>query len=86
MGRTTVNITGDASCSVIVSHLLRNMIASWGKTQATAVAETSEELDTMANEKASSMEEALGDVQGVSAADLEVHTSSENEDTEGEKK
>lgn len=86
MGRTTVNITGDASCSVIVSHLLRNKIASWGKTQAIAVAETSEELDTVANEKASSMEEALGDVQGVSAADLEVHTSSENEDTEGEKK
>ena len=36
--------------------------------------------------KASSMEEALGVVQGVYAADLEVHTSSENEDTEGEKK
>jgi hypothetical protein len=32
------------------------------------------------------MEEALGDAQGVSAADLVTHTSSENEDTEGEKK
>lgn len=31
MGRTTVNITGDASCTMIVSHLLRDKISSWGK-------------------------------------------------------
>ena len=29
MGRTTVNITGDASCTMIVSYLLRNKIKSW---------------------------------------------------------
>ena len=86
MGRTTVNITGDASCTVIVSHLLRNKIASWSKRQETAVAETGEELDAVANEKASSMEEALGDEKGVSAANLVSRTGSENEDTEGEKK
>ena len=31
MGRTTVNITGDASCTMVVSHLLRNKIKSWNK-------------------------------------------------------
>ena len=29
MGRTTVNITGDASCVMVVSNLLKNKIASW---------------------------------------------------------
>ena len=29
MGRTTVNITGDASCVMVVSNLLRNKIRSW---------------------------------------------------------
>ena len=31
MGRTTVNITGDASCTMVVSHLLRNKIKSWNE-------------------------------------------------------
>lgn len=30
MGRTTVNITGDASCVMVVSNLLRKKLASWG--------------------------------------------------------
>jgi Na+/H+-dicarboxylate symporter len=29
MGRTTVNITGDASCVMVVSNLLKNKLASW---------------------------------------------------------
>ncbi|MBQ1801883.1 MAG: dicarboxylate/amino acid:cation symporter [Lachnobacterium sp.] len=29
MGRTTVNITGDASCAVVVSNLLKNKLKSW---------------------------------------------------------
>ena len=29
MGRTTVNITGDASCVIVVSNLLKKKIASW---------------------------------------------------------
>jgi Na+/H+-dicarboxylate symporter len=31
MGRTTVNITGDASCVMVVSNLLKKKLASWSK-------------------------------------------------------
>ena len=31
MGRTTVNITGDASCTIIVTNLLKNKLASWSE-------------------------------------------------------
>ena len=33
MGRTTVNITGDASCVMVVSNLLRNKINSWSESE-----------------------------------------------------
>lgn len=29
MGRTTVNITGDASCVIVVSNLLKNKFKEW---------------------------------------------------------
>ncbi len=31
MGRTTVNITGDASCVIVVSNLLKKKLASWAE-------------------------------------------------------
>ena len=40
MGRTTVNITGDASCTIIVSNLLKNKLAAWS-------AKEHETLDTV---------------------------------------
>jgi hypothetical protein len=85
MGRTTVNITGDASCTVIVSHLLRNKIASWSKPKGTDVEETVEKLDKEEAEKASSMEEALGDTPEVSAENPADDVSSENDTVKGEK-
>ncbi|WP_022747654.1 dicarboxylate/amino acid:cation symporter [Lachnobacterium bovis] len=33
MGRTTVNITGDASCAVVVSNILKNKLESWNSTE-----------------------------------------------------
>lgn len=85
MGRTTVNITGDASCTVIVSHLLRNKIASWSKPKGTDVEETVEKLDKEEAEKASSVEEALGDTPEVSAENPADDVSSENDTVKGEK-
>ena len=47
MGRTTVNITGDASCAVVVSNLLKNKLKSWNSDKSIAeeveISECSEE-------------------------------------------
>jgi len=54
MGRTTVNITGDASCSVIVSHLLRNKIATWSSGETQAMKEAGSSMSTLASNEAES--------------------------------
>jgi Na+/H+-dicarboxylate symporter len=52
MGRTTVNITGDASCSVIVSNLLKNRLASWSEAEQSAAQTAGKEMEVHANEEA----------------------------------
>lgn len=54
MGRTTVNITGDASCSVIVSHLLRNKISTWSSGETKALKEAGSSMSTLASNEAES--------------------------------
>ena len=54
MGRTTVNITGDASCSVIVSHLLRNKISTWSSGETKAMKEAGNSMSTLASNEAES--------------------------------
>jgi len=45
MGRTTVNITGDASCSIIVTNLLKKKLASWSEKEKKTLSNVSEEIE-----------------------------------------
>ncbi len=45
MGRTTVNITGDASCSIIVTNLLKKKLASWSEEEKKTLSNVSEGIE-----------------------------------------
>ena len=52
MGRTTVNITGDASCTIIVSHLLKKKLASWLEEEKEVMYETGLEIEEAVEKQA----------------------------------